>query len=39
MTMHLGGNHNFYAFRLTLGAILAESTGTPYIVGIRLTHG
>jgi hypothetical protein len=38
MTMHLGGNHNFSTFRLTLGAILAESTGTARIDEMRLTQ-
>src|SRR3984885_2498747 len=38
MTMHLGGNHEFSTFRLTLGAILAEATGAARIDEIRLTQ-
>jgi hypothetical protein len=38
MTMYLGGNHEFSTFRRTLGAILAEGTGTGHIDAIRLTQ-
>jgi hypothetical protein len=38
MTMHLGGNHEFSTFRLTLGAILAEATGAARIDEMRLTQ-
>ena len=36
--MHLGGNHEFSTFRLTLGAILAEATGAAHIDEARLTQ-
>lgn len=38
MTMHLGGNHEFSTFRMTLGAILAVPAGTAYIDETRLTQ-
>lgn len=36
-TMHLGGNHNFSTFRLTLGSILAAADGAESIDEARLT--
>jgi hypothetical protein len=36
-TMHLGGNHNFSTFRLTLGAVLAAATGADRIDEAALT--
>jgi hypothetical protein len=37
MTMHLGGNHEFFTFRRTLGAILAEANGVKHIDENELT--
>lgn len=38
MTMHLGGNHEFSTFRLTLGAIVARSNGVTQIDEDSLTR-
>ncbi|MGA7055587.1 MAG: hypothetical protein WBZ37_30870 [Mycobacterium sp.] len=38
MTVHLGGNHEFSTFRLTLGAILAETAGAAQIDEMLLTR-